>query len=255
MPAQGFIDRTYTITDLDIVRTDRSGREVTAYAAVFDQEAEISDQFGHYVETINRSAFNRAIQHGISRINVFYNHGYDLSGKPNMLGAVPIATPVEVKADGRGLLTRSKYNDGELADAVLAAWQGGQVTGQSFRGAIYRTQERGKRGGLKILERAELGLKEYGPTHSPAYAGAGLVAIRSQEELSELVRSMISSMMGTPPVTADPPVISPGTATAAPEADPATSGHSSRLDARRNALRLRAIDLGVTKHGTTASTS
>lgn len=256
MPAQGFIDRTYTITDLDIVRTDRAGRTVTAYAAVFDQEAEISDQFGHYVETIHRSAFNRAISHGITRINVFYNHGYDLSGKPNMLGAVPIATPREVKPDGKGLLTRSHYNDGELADAVLAAWAGGQITGQSFRGAIYQTENRGKRGALKHLERRELGLKEYGPTHSPAYAGAGLVAIRSQDELTELVRSMISTMIGTQPGQADSSSVPTETAPAATVTeDSAPQGdHSGRLDAQRNERRMRAIE-NRSAHATAASSS
>jgi len=252
VPAQGFIDRTYTITDLDIVRTDRAGREVIAYAAVFDQEAEISDQFGHYVESINRSAFNRAISHGIERINVFYNHGYDLSGKPNMLGAVPIATPREIKPDGRGLLTRSHYNDGELADAVLAAWAGGQITGQSFRGAIYQTEERGRRGGLKHLERRELGLKEYGPTHSPAYVGAGLVAIRSQDELTELVRSMIVSMMGTPSGQADPLTTSGPADADAAAGDSTDDGHSSRIHAQRNRNRLRAVSSGVITNATSA---
>lgn len=243
MPAKGFIDRTYEITDLDIVRTDRAGREVTAYAAVFDQEAEIRDQFGHYVETIHRSAFTRTISRGFSRVQVFYNHGYDLSGKPNMLGAVPIATPVDIRADSRGLLTRARYNDGELADAVLAAWQGGQISGQSFRGAVYSTNERGRRGPLKVLERSELGLKEFGPTHAPAYAGAGLVAIRSQTELAELVRSMISDMIGLQSGQTDPPTTDVPTGDVA-EDSPA-EGHSSRIDARRNAMRLRALQLGV----------
>jgi HK97 family phage prohead protease len=241
MPVQGFIDRTYEITDLDIVRTDRAGREVTAYAAVFDQEAEISDQFGHYTESIHRGAFNRAISHGIARVNVFYNHGYDLSGKPNMLGAVPIATPVEIKADSRGLLTRSRYNDGELADAVLAAWAGGQVTGQSFRGAIYQSHETPGRGRLKHIERRELGLREYGPTHSPAYAGAGLVAIRSQDDLAVLIRSMISSMIGTPPGQVDSPIQEDDSAPAGNvPGDSADDGHSSRTRAQY-AMRMRRL--------------
>lgn len=241
------IDRTYAVSDLDITRTDRAGRTVTAYAAVFDQEAEIRDVHGHYVETINRSAFNRAVSHGIARVSVFYNHGYDLSGKPNMLGAVPIATPVEIRPDGKGLLTISRYNDGELADAVLAAWEGGQITGQSFRGAVYQSRDRGKRGTLKVVERAELGLKEYGPTHSPAYAGAGLVAIRSQDELAEMMRSMISEMVGTPLASPTARV----TATTAPDApgDSPADGHSSRTRARRNLQRVRALELGVFKNG------
>jgi len=237
------IDRTYTITDFEIQRTDRAGRTVTAYAAVFDQEAEIRDAHGHYWESIHRSSFNRAISHGIARVNVFYNHGYDLSGKPNMLGAVPIATPLDIKPDGTGLLTVSRYNDGELADAILAAWDGGQITGQSFRGAVYNSRPKGSRGGVKAIERTELGLKEYGPTHSPAYAGAGLVAIRSQDELTEMVRSMITEMVGTAP---RPSTETHGTATAPAVTGDSPEGHSSRrIAARQIAMRARALSLGV----------
>lgn len=233
------IERHIALADFDIKRT-RAGREVTAYAAVFDEDAEIQDQHGHYVEGINRSAFNRTLSHGIQRVHVVYNHGMDLSGRPNGLLSVPFASPLEIKPDGRGLLTRSLYNDGELADAVLAAWQGGQVRGQSFRGRVYQSRKTGKVGKLDRIERTELGLTEYGPTHAPAYEGAGLVAIRSQEELAELIRTMIDEKIGThdaSPTTATP---EPG-----PGSGDSPAGHSNRLIARRNAMLLRARDLGV----------
>lgn len=239
------ISRWLPITDLEIKRVDRAGREVTAYAAAFGQEAEISDHLGHYVEKINRAAFNRTLAHGISRVQVFYNHGRDLSGKPNMLGAVPIATPVSITADNHGLLTVSRYNDSELADAVLAAWEGGQVKGQSFSGRVYRSQKVGQTRSLDLVERTELGLKEYGPTYSPAYAGAGLVAIRSQEDLAELVRSMITDMVGTPgasPASNVTPV--PGLG--APE-DSVIDHSAATVHARRNAQKARRLRLGVTR--------
>jgi HK97 family phage prohead protease len=239
------IERSFEVADFDIKR-GRSGRTVTAYAAVFDQDAEISDGHGHYIERINKSAFNRTLSHGIKRVGVFYNHGYDLSGKPNGLLAVPFATPEEIRPDGKGLLTVSRYNDGELADAVLAAWEGGQITGQSFRGTVFQSRKGAKDGRLPRIERTELGLKEYGPTHSPAYDGAGLVAIRSQEDLAELIRSMISDMTGTP--SASP--VSSATSTEEPSAtgDPHRV-HSSRTIARRNAMRMRALELGVHRNG------
>lgn len=245
MAAEEFV-RSFELDDVEIKRA-RNGRTVTAYAAVFDQPAEIRDVHGHYWEGIHRSSFNRTLSHGIGKVGVFYNHGYDLSGKQNGLLAVPFATPLEIKPDGKGLLTISRYNDGELADAVLAAWEGGQITGQSFRGRVYQTKKGAKRGGLPYLERTELGLKEYGPTHSPAYTGAGLVAIRSQEDLTELVRSMISDMMGTrsaPPVNSATPSQGSGAT-----GDPTSDGHSSRTRARANAMRLRAMELGVTRNG------
>jgi HK97 family phage prohead protease len=238
------IQRSFEIDDFEIKRTAK-GRTVTAYAAVFDQEAEIRDQHGHYLETINRSAFNRTLSHGIGKVNVFYNHGYDLSGRPNGLLAVPFATPEDIKPDGRGLLTISRYNDGELADAILAAWDGGQIKGQSFRGRVFQSAPPRRGAGLPVIERTELGLKEYGPTHSPAYEGAGLVAIRSQDELAELIRSMISEMAGTPqasPATSVTPDPGSGATGDSP------TGHSSRIThARRNVMRMRALDLGVIK--------
>jgi HK97 family phage prohead protease len=244
------ISRFLAIDDLEIKRVDRKGRTVTAYAAAFDQEAEIVDKHGHYVERINRAGFNRTLAHGIQRVQVFYNHGYDLSGKPNILGAVPIASPQEIGPDGHGLLTVSRYNDGELADAVLAAWEGGQIRGQSFTGRVYQSRKVGRSGQLDVVERMELGLKEYGPTHSPAYDGAGLVAIRSQEDLAELVRSMINEMVGTP--GASPAMsVTPSLGLDAPEDSASRHSSLATIHARRNALKARRLIQGVTREDPT----
>lgn len=237
-----FISRVIALDDFEIRRVNRKAREVTAYATFFGQAAEIRDKYGHYFEEINRSAFNRTISHGIGRVQVFYNHGYDLTGRPNMLGAVPIATPQSVKPDGRGLLTISRYNDGELADAVLAAWEGGQVKGQSFAGPVYKDREIGERDGLPHVERMELGLREYGPTHSPAYDGDGLVMIRSKDDLAEMVRSMIQDIAAGTPIappadsTTGPTPSGPGT-----EDEDSGSAHSSRNQrvARARAARMK----------------
>lgn len=224
------ISRWVAVDDMEIHRVNRKAREVTAYATFFGQPAEIRDKHGHYFEEINRAAFNRTISHGIGRVQVYYNHGYDLTGRPNILGAVPVATPLEIRPDGRGLLTISRYNDGDVADAILAAWEGGQIKGQSFNGRVHADREIGEKGGLPHIERMELGLKEYGPTPSPAYDGDGLVMIRSQDDLAELVRSMIQDIAaGTPqappiaPSTTGDPAVRPSVTVT----DPA-SGHSSR---------------------------
>lgn len=242
--ADKLISRVVALDDFDIKRVNRKAREVTAYATFFGQPTEIRDKHGHYWEEINRSSFNRAISHGIQRVQVFYNHGYDLTGRPNILGAVPIASPQSIKPDGRGLLTVSRYNDGELSEAVLAAWEGGQIRGQSFAGRVYQDRVIGQREGLDHVERTELGLKEYGPTHSPAYDGDGLVMIRSQDELAELVRSMIQD------IAAGTPLASPeeSTTSATPsgpgaeDEDPAES--HSRFARERLALKRRRITGG-----------
>jgi len=234
------ISRVYTLDDVDIKRVNRGQREVTAYAAVFGQAAEIRDKHGHYWEEIHRSAFSRTISRGYGNVQVFYNHGYDLTGRPNILGAVPIATPTKIEADSRGLITVSRYNDGELADAVLAAWEGGQIRGQSFSGKVYNDRELGTRAGIPHIERTELGLREYGPTHSPAYEGAGLIAIRSQDDLVELVRSILRDVSATP--TGSPTEGHPNGLASTTNQDSPDNGHSSR-NKRRAIARANAAKL------------
>jgi HK97 family phage prohead protease len=235
-------ERTFDLEDISINRSG-DGRTVTAYAAVFDQDAEIRDQHGHYVEQISRTAFNRTLtMKPVDKIGVLYNHGYDTSGRPNMVGSVPIGTPLEIRADARGLLTVTRYNRSQMADAVLEAIRDGQIKGQSFRGLVHKDEPgRPNARGLKSIVRTELGLSEYGPTHSPAYEGSGILAIRSQDDLAELVRTMIHEMSGTPlglaATTATPP--GPG-----PTEDPAPR-HSRKIEAMRNANRVRALSLGV----------
>lgn len=246
--SERLISRWVAIDDMDIRRVNRKAREVTAYATFFNQPTEIRDKHGHYWEEINRSAFNRTLSHGFGRVQVFYNHGYDLSGRPNILGAVPIASPHSITPDGRGLLTISRYNDGEVADAVLAAWEGGQIRGQSFSGKVYKDRVKGSRDGLEHIERTELGLREYGPTHSPAYDGDGLVMMRS--ELEDVIRAILPTLIdpaGTPLASragsSSTSVTPPG-----PDADDEDSaaGHSSR---NRNLARARAAKLKMMEQG------
>lgn len=231
-------ERTY---DLDTIEIERGGdgRTVTAYAAVFGQRAKINDQHGRYAEEIGRTAFARTLKNGpVGRIGVFYNHGYDLTGKPNMVGSVPIGTPLEVRPDGRGLLTVTRYNKSPLAEQVLEAIRDGQIRGQSFRGRIYKSDESIVDGG-KVVIRTELGLTEYGPTHSPAYEGAGILAIRSADELTELIRTMIHEQTGTH---------SPAGHQATPDGpgpEDSADSHSRKNTARLIAMRARAMDLGV----------
>lgn len=249
--SERLISRWVAIDDVDIHRVNRKMREVTAYATFFGQPTEIRDKHGHYWEEINRSSFNRTLSHGIARVQVFYNHGYDLSGRPNILGAVPIASPVSIKPDGRGLLTVSRYNDGEVADAVLAAWEGGQIKGQSFSGKVYQDRVKGQRDGLEHIERTELGLREFGPTHSPAYDGDGLVMMRS--DLEDMIRAIVPTLIdpaGTP--LASPPGSTTSTTPPGPGADDVDSalGHSSLRD--RYALRVKRMKaLGVIDDATT----
>lgn len=233
-------DRTFELDDIEINRSG-DGRTVTAYAAVFGQDAEIRDAHGHYIERIDAKAFTKTLaETAPERIGVLYNHGFNAQGQPDMVGSVPIGTPLEVKADGRGLLTVTRYNRSPLAEQVLEAIRDGQIKGQSFRGRIFKSRDAvrtgERRGQLRTILRTELGLREYGPTFTPAYSGAGILAVRSQEEFLELVRGMIRSEING----------STSTLTGEPETgEPGSDAHSRRIEARRNALRLRARNQGV----------
>jgi HK97 family phage prohead protease len=183
-------DRTFSLDDIQIQRSG-DGRTVEAYAAVFEQPYEVRDVHGHYNEVIDRAAFNRTLKGGGQKAICVYNHGMSLSGQPDALASVPLGTPLEIRADGRGLLTVTRYNRSPLADSVLEAIRAGDIRSQSFRGAIYRSDPQGKvpraRPGhpLPTVRRHELGLADYGPTPIPVNASAEIMAVRSIIDLAE----------------------------------------------------------------------
>ena len=188
--------RMYPLEDMHIIRSadGGDGRTVEAFAAVFDDPAEIQDHEGHYVEVIDRSAFNRAIEHASrarggfpGAVKVLYNHGMTIQGTPSERFSMPIGTPVEIRAEARGLLTRTRYSETPLADEVLESIRSGSITSQSFTGRIMRSDpqlRRGDRhrpdstGNLRTVRRTELGLREYGPVLWPAYSGAEILGVR-----------------------------------------------------------------------------
>jgi HK97 family phage prohead protease len=203
-------ERTWELEDIEIQRGG-DGRTVTAYAAVFNKPAEVRDQHGHYIEDVDPVAFNRDIARARPQggrdywlANCYYNHGADLSGKPNGLLSVPLGSPLDIKPDGNGLLTVTRYNKTELADSVLEAIRNGDIRAQSFRGRVYKSTEgRSRDGRMKTIRRMELGLTEYGPTPSAVYKDATIVAVRAEQvaqnlaeltadERAELIRMLTS---------------------------------------------------------------
>lgn len=235
--------RSWALDDIHILRAadgHGDGRTVEAYAAVFNTPAEISDQHGHYNEVIDKSAFNRTLSHGIDRVGVFYNHALTMHGTPaEGAGSVPIGSPVDIRADGKGLRTVTRFNRSDLADHVLEAIRNGDIKGYSFRGRIIRSSPsrvpRPRGGSLPTVTRTELGLVEYGPTPRPAYADAGVLAMRSQlEQISEQLAALTRTI---PPSTPQDPDDGFATPDVGPGAeDPREHAHS----VRQRMLRLRS---------------
>lgn len=245
-------ERLWPLDDIAI-RSGGDGRTVEAYAAVFDTPTEIRDKHGHYMEVIDRTAFNRAISHGINRIGVFYHHGMDLHGGPAQgPGSVPIGAPVDVRADGRGLRTITRYNQGAFADSILDAIRNDAIRGYSFRGPIFQSTPSRmppvrRDGTLATIIRNELGLTEYGPTPSPAYTDAAILAVRTAaavadqlvslppEERAELIRLLAVS---TP---LDPETDDTATPTMGPGTEDPPDGHSGRLQKLREELHTLGV--------------
>ncbi|GGN96117.1 hypothetical protein GCM10010112_87070 [Actinoplanes lobatus] len=245
-------DRTFALEGIEIQRGG-DGRTVEAYAAVFDVPTEVRDQHGHYFEQIDRTAFNRTLSHGLDRISVIYNHGVNpTTGRADALLSVPIARAVDVRVDGRGLRTVSRYNRGPVADQVLESIKNEEIRGQSFRGRVFRSNPNGRiprptpGEPLPTVVRHELGLSEYGPTPRPVYEGAGIIAVRSVTELAdelaaldpdaraELIRALSTA---TPELA---PAVDTATPTPGLGAEASPDGRAGRYAIRRARIALAA---------------
>ena len=231
------IERSVALDDLEVGGVD--GRTVTAYAATFDHEYPVVDFDGDYDESINRTAFNRHLsQHGLRNVTTLFNHGLTMWGTPSDQFSRPLGATLDMKPDGKGLLTVTRYNKTPWADEVLEMWRNGDVKAQSFRGPIIRSAPRRVVGGRTKIERLELGIVEYGPAPRVANVEAELVSLRSallldeftalsdedRERLRQLLESTPNgdslSTPGTPTTDSSGTADTPGTGDAPPVVDP-----------------------------------
>lgn len=186
--------RTFPLDDIRI-RSEGDGRTVEAYAAVFDTDSEIHDADGHYIERNAATAFNKTIAERGNRFGCFYNHALTIHGTPSERGSVPLGTPLEIRPDGKGLLTVTRYNRTPFADDILESIRNGDIRGMSYTGRFlqsdagpggrppYRPNRSGK---LTTVTRTEIALKEYGPTPFPAFEDATIVGVRALRMLGQL---------------------------------------------------------------------
>lgn len=204
--------RSFPLSDISI-RAGGDGRTVDAYATVFDTPVPIHDQDGDYIEVIDRRAFDRILPKlapsgGRSswRVGVFYNHGLTLHGTPSDMNSMPIGVPLEIKADGHGLFTRTRYSKGPDIDRILDAISEGSLSAYSFSGRFDRSDPRVPRGGfhadsrgnLPTVRRTESTLREYGPTPFPAYQDAAIVGVRAEQITEQLDRITELLRVGAP---------------------------------------------------------
>ncbi len=198
-------NRAFELIDLQ-VRTDGQGnRLVDAYASVFDVEYECYDwQDGHYMESFKKGAFVKTLREhnakGFRKLKCLFNHGCDIHGWPSDRHSLPIGAPLEVKEDGKGLWTSTRFNGSELGEEVFAQIAADPPTIDSYSFAFYPIQSKRidpakESGDLPKIHRLEVRLREYGPCIFPANAAAEVQGVRnmadhlrklSPQQLSEL---------------------------------------------------------------------
>jgi HK97 family phage prohead protease len=185
--------RSFALEDI-AVRSGGNGRVVEAYATVFDVPSEVRDADGEYLEEIDPSAFNRAIEHarrakGGFNIPVMFNHGMTLFHTPSEIDSMPIGVAQEIRPEKRGLYTRSLYHNTPRADAALEGIKDGSLVAQSFSGVFRRSTPKVPRGGfrrdsqgnLPTVRRMESTLREFGPAVFAVHAGAEFIGIRAEQ--------------------------------------------------------------------------
>ncbi|MFI6732104.1 HK97 family phage prohead protease [Nonomuraea sp. NPDC050451] len=249
--------RAFPLDDIAIA-PGGDGRTVTAYAAVFDTPAEIHDRDGHYLEEIAASAFDKTLTERGLRFGVFYNHAATLHGTPSERASVPLGTPLEIRADAKGLLTVTRYNRTPLADEVLEAIRNGDITAQSFSGRMIQSKpskpgrapyRAGRGGELVTVVRSEIALREYGPTPMPAYEPAAILGVRSlAEEFAQLStdeRAELARMLSlTTPPGAGGDTDTPAEGAVTEESEP-EEGHRSGPAMTRARARARLMKRGI----------
>jgi HK97 family phage prohead protease len=164
------IERRY-LTELDV----SDGRSIIGRCVPFDDRALVADGDGTpYYEIIRRGAFRNSLRAArAGRYRLVYEHSTDLA---NVIGPA-----VELVERDDGLHGTFRALDGTIGDHALELVRSGTCTGLSITA---RTHERGTR----ILddgtvERSLLSLEHVALTAEPAYAGAGVTAVRNRGDL------------------------------------------------------------------------
>lgn len=189
--------RSFPVTDF-AVRAEASGAKVVdAYAAVFNVAARVTDRYwiesdpwddhyGTYDEIIDPKAFRKTLADKGTNFRVLFNHGMTIYGYPAPDYSMPIGTPVEIKADAKGLWTSTRYASTDLASEVLQLIEDEAIVAMSFQGKMIESKLTAgtREGDVDEIVRLEIALREYGPCVFPAHPGAEIVGVRAQALLA-----------------------------------------------------------------------
>lgn len=158
------------------------GLTLSGYAAVFNQDTEISSWEGTFTERIAKGAFSKTLREKTPVMQ--FDHGHD-----PRTGTVPIGVYTELREDTIGLYVAGRLHDNDLVLPIRQAIASGALTGMSFRFRVIQDTWADEKGRKLDAEAAydrlyrgeklsrtirEVALSEAGPVVSPAYAGTSV---------------------------------------------------------------------------------
>lgn len=157
-------------------KADREKRQITGYASIFGNVDSGGDVVlpGAYTKTLSQDLPGGGIR-------VMRNHE-TLIGKP-----------VHAEQDTKGLLTISQISKTSVGDDTLALAEDGALTGMSI-GYIAEEKAYGEREGRKIRELKTLRLREWSFVDFPMNPDAGVVAVKSLDDVWRTLDAMQSCL-------------------------------------------------------------
>jgi len=169
--------------DLEVKAVDTKQRIIEGYAAVFGN----LDRHGDIIEP---KAFDRTLKESPD-VAVFVGHN---------MAALPVGEPLEMRADEKGLFTRTKVyktSDGDaLLEVAKARLDAGKTLGMSIG---YRTINDNwqKQDGVSVRHLLDVDLAEYSYLASPNFAAnpeASVVATKRREDKAQWDTAYINNL-------------------------------------------------------------
>lgn len=177
--------------DTSELRADADNNELVGYGAVFNSPTLINSWEGRFEETIAPGAFRKTIEERGDRVKVQFDHGMD-----SRYGSAPIAVPVELREDAKGLFVRAEFVNTEAGRDIRELIRSGAVDGMSFRFSVIRDSW-DNTADTPVRTVQEVRLDEVGPVTWPAYE-ATTVGVRSAEAFALLRSHFGAADSGTP---------------------------------------------------------
>jgi HK97 family phage prohead protease len=162
-------ERLFRATPVDLeLRGD--GRTVVGIAMPFDQPTEIREERAAFTEVFRAGSFRKTIaERGPRGVKVFGKH---------QRAALPVGRASLLREDTAGLYSELRVSATSAGDEILELVRDGTLDGLSIGFAPIKDRWSDRR---DMVERLEVALHEVSIVDYPAYSGASITGVRSDE--------------------------------------------------------------------------